>query len=668
VLEIDDLLRKYAGGRIPPFVPASDKPEDSGLLNGRLVEIYQRGFADRYSIPLGILAAERVWQPVAEKWQCANYSLNRSSQAEWTGFCAAVRSGQGNAACEACDRDFAARAEVEGAPIAYLCCHGLIDFAVPVRINGKIIAVLFSGQLKPKAGCYWNPEMTEPTGLFHQLETGQVGVDISEESNLRIARAERTLGYATGELSRRLDEDINSKRIDGICPDGVRTIIEQLSEAAGHLSNLATATYQLESARIIAAIRGKAAESLKFLTADPTQPIEFWETISAALQMAAEYFGSEYIAVLACDSEPSPSVKILAQWPPAKANGSQPAEVSTDGIFVKSLLKLAKEARDLRVVPAAKFVPAINRFLPKLTKKGDPLVLSAVHSKTSATHIVMGCDSRVELSTLANSSQLSLADLLGAIAMITEVARLIQELEVTAERQTSFVLDMAHDLRNPIQNVIVLADVLKNAALPVDKVVQHASRIATQVRRLNLLSQRVWTLVTIEREGFDATADRNLRLYDIVNQWVDLLQDSAASRAVTVVVDRDLKNWSPVFVNELLCTQAVLNLVDNAIKYSSGGTEVRISGDEDADTYNLRISNRGIGIPPDEIDRIFEKFHRARVAQEHVREGTGIGLAVVKLFADHYGNVSVTSDPIRGSRDYKTVFSLSVRKRSVRYV
>jgi signal transduction histidine kinase len=252
--------------------------------------------------------------------------------------------------------------------------------------------------------------------------------------------------------------------------------------------------------------------------------------------------------------------------------------------------------------------------------------------------------------------------------MITEVARLIQELEVTAERQASFVLNMAHDLRNPIQNVIVLADVLKNATLPVEKVIQHASRIATQVRRLNLLSQRVWTLVTIEREGFDASADKRLRLYDVVNQWVDLLQESATSRSLTVVIDRTLKDWSPVFVNELLCTQAVLNLLDNAIKYSSVGTEVRIYGEEDADTYHLSFSNRGIGIPPEETDRIFEKFHRARAAQEHVREGTGIGLAVVKFFAEHYGDISVTSVPIRGSGDHKTVFRLSVRKRSARYV
>ena len=149
--EMLELLEKYSNGRIPPLV-VEENPKQ-GLINGELLKIYQKGFSTKESIPLGILLALESYSSLEKKWQNGNYKLNTWTKPEWKAYCKELRSGEhGNKSCESCDIHHALLAEKEKQVIAYLCDHGMIDFAMPVLVREDVAAVIFTGQRKSKEG------------------------------------------------------------------------------------------------------------------------------------------------------------------------------------------------------------------------------------------------------------------------------------------------------------------------------------------------------------------------------------------------------------------------------------------------------------------------------------------------------------------------------------
>jgi two-component system phosphate regulon sensor histidine kinase PhoR len=103
-------------------------------------------------------------------------------------------------------------------------------------------------------------------------------------------------------------------------------------------------------------------------------------------------------------------------------------------------------------------------------------------------------------------------------------------------------------------------------------------------------------------------------------------------------------------VNPQLLEQALTNLIDNAVKYSGPGSPVRISIRRTGTTVSLSVRDRGIGIPPKDLPRVFERFYRVDRARSRELGGTGLGLAIVKHIAlAHGGTVRAQSEPGAGS-------------------
>ena len=141
------------------------------------------------------------------------------------------------------------------------------------------------------------------------------------------------------------------------------------------------------------------------------------------------------------------------------------------------------------------------------------------------------------------------------------------------------------------------------------------------------------------------------------------LLDLAERRDIAILVDQELSRWAPIRVNKGLFIHTALNLIDNAIKYSRDGTEVRIDGKRLPGGMSLSFVNRGIRIRDEDKERIFDRYWRSDDAKKHVQEGTGIGLSIVKVFVEFYGASEVRSVPVAGTRDYVTEFKLLIRDR-----
>jgi hypothetical protein len=344
---MDELLEKYAGGRIPPLVPPPGKPLDSGLLNGELVKIYQRGFATVHSLPLGILAADQLREAGPQKWDAANYGLNEFSRSAWVTACGVIRHDQeGERECEACDRRFASQAEQANRVVAYLCDHGMIDFAVPVIVSGAVIAVLLAGQRKPRPGTRWNPEFVHGGGLFRELAPGEEGEDAWPVARTRLERTERRLNIPGGSLLNLLEQNTVRHELE-VGPDDVQRIMDDLETAGKQLSELATTTFQSHKARIVAWIRSGIAESLKNLTGNGHRPESFWQEIEASLCVSSRYFGADYGAVLWIQTEPQPRLRVLASARGGKVTRPKTEEVELPLGRIQTIMAAVEHLNDL---------------------------------------------------------------------------------------------------------------------------------------------------------------------------------------------------------------------------------------------------------------------------------------------------------------------------------
>jgi two-component system phosphate regulon sensor histidine kinase PhoR len=135
------------------------------------------------------------------------------------------------------------------------------------------------------------------------------------------------------------------------------------------------------------------------------------------------------------------------------------------------------------------------------------------------------------------------------------------------------------------------------------------------------------------------------------------LEQNALNKGITIDRSR-IKNLPPVLGDPGRLEQVLVNLLDNAVKYTPGNGSVTIFAAESGDMVQISVSDTGAGIPPKDLPRIFERFYRVDAARSREVEGTGLGLAIVKHIVQlHGGAVSAESTPGKGS-----TFSFTLKK------
>ena len=139
-----------------------------------------------------------------------------------------------------------------------------------------------------------------------------------------------------------------------------------------------------------------------------------------------------------------------------------------------------------------------------------------------------------------------------------------------------------------------------------------------------------------------------------------LLQERAEQKKISII-NESISGASPrVTADQGRFEQVVVNLLENAIKYTADGGTVRLFTEDDGDFIKVSVADTGIGIPGKDLPRIFERFYRVDEARTREQGGTGLGLAIVKhIIQLHGGTVSVSSVPGQGS-----LFSFTLKKAS----
>jgi signal transduction histidine kinase len=210
---------------------------------------------------------------------------------------------------------------------------------------------------------------------------------------------------------------------------------------------------------------------------------------------------------------------------------------------------------------------------------------------------------------------------------------------------------MSHELRTPITSINGFAELL----MADDKVPEDAreflSIIHAESQRVARMLSTFLSVAKLEQKDRQEVLIAPLTLDDVVREAITSFQPVARRKRIRLV-ERDGQRLPPVAADRGLITQAVANLVDNAIKYSPERTSVTLSTALEADTVRLTVEDRGYGIPPEDQDKVWEKFYRvARDGRIKEEESTGLGLSFVRQVVEqHGGHVFLESEPGLGSK------------------
>ena len=225
-----------------------------------------------------------------------------------------------------------------------------------------------------------------------------------------------------------------------------------------------------------------------------------------------------------------------------------------------------------------------------------------------------------------------------------ELRQANQTLRNIDEKRRGFFADISHELRTPLTIIRGEGEIaLRGASKRVSEYKQSIARIVEQAKHLTLL---VNDLLFIARQGAGA-ARLNLQTIDLGELVQKVCGDAevlAHSKAVNVSYDSNGAEHDLVRGDPARLRQMLLVLLDNAVRYSQSNGEVKVAIARTDQEVTVRVSDSGIGIPPDEIESIFERFRRAGNAMEHNAEGLGLGLPVAKAIVEaHKGRIEMAS-------------------------
>ncbi len=236
-----------------------------------------------------------------------------------------------------------------------------------------------------------------------------------------------------------------------------------------------------------------------------------------------------------------------------------------------------------------------------------------------------------------------------------------------SDLKSNFVSSVSHELRAPIASVRLLAESLDRGRITDEvKRREYYHLIGQECRRLSSLIENVLDFSRID-QGRRRYELEPTDLLALVEQTVHLMQAYAAERGVQLRLERPASLDPPPALDGKAIQQALVNLIDNAVKHSPAGTTVAIGvsggNGEAAAPLILAVTDQGAGIPAAERERIFEPFYRRGSELRRETPGVGIGLSIVKHVAEaHGGRVRVESEVGQGSRFVMELPAASARR------
>jgi two-component system phosphate regulon sensor histidine kinase PhoR len=297
--------------------------------------------------------------------------------------------------------------------------------------------------------------------------------------------------------------------------------------------------------------------------------------------------------------------------------------------------------------------PSSIKRTPLLAILRDSALFTVLENVLATGEAVKG---RIQLATagdrvfVVHAAPLVAEEARGAVAVLHEIT----EIERLERVRQDFVANVSHELRTPLAAILGYAETLLDGAMEdAETSKKFLETIKAHAIRLNNISADLLTLS--ELDAGISIAPSIFSIKETLATAVRTLEPEARLRGVNLICgeieDVEIRGY------KLRLEQAIVNLVDNAIKFNRAGGEVRIEAYRTSEGHlNITVADTGCGIPLHDVSRIFERFYRVDRARSRQVGGTGLGLAIVKHAVEVMnGKVEVTSELGKGSR-----FSLSI--------
>ncbi len=314
---------------------------------------------------------------------------------------------------------------------------------------------------------------------------------------------------------------------------------------------------------------------------------------------------------------------------------------------LRQLLSLPLQVEDrtpLEIIRNAELERALRQVLQEDENTTLELTLPSPEGKTFEVNVVAIPPSPEGTATEDEGRR-------GVIAIFHDITRL-KELE---KIRRDFVANVSHELRTPLTTIKGYAETLLEGALKEEVAAQFVQVIKRHSDRLAKIVEELLMLSKIESREFQFKTEP-ISISDLIADVLDFLREPCNKKRLSVSYDPPP---IPLFVqgDRHYLEQVFMNLLDNAIKYGREEGKVTISViEKDHHAVEISVRDNGIGIPKEDLGRIFERFYRVDKGRSQELGGTGLGLSIVKhIVQAHGGKVWAESTPGKGSTFYVTL-------------
>lgn len=241
--------------------------------------------------------------------------------------------------------------------------------------------------------------------------------------------------------------------------------------------------------------------------------------------------------------------------------------------------------------------------------------------------------------TLSGSDELSI---LG-----NEFNHLTERLQTSENKRRQFVSDASHELKTPLASIKLLTDSILQYDMDAETMREFVGDIGNEAERLNRMTLKLLALTKGEVSPEDAESEI-ICMAPTIDRVVKMLTGIAQENRISIRLD--LRQDSMVLIHEDDLYQIAFNLVENGIKYNVPGGTLTVSLHQQEDMAVLRVSDTGMGIPPESINHVFERFYRVDKARSRESGGSGLGLAIVRSMVErNNGEITLQSTVGKGT-------------------
>ncbi|MFV1449532.1 HAMP domain-containing sensor histidine kinase [Maribacter sp. HS] len=238
------------------------------------------------------------------------------------------------------------------------------------------------------------------------------------------------------------------------------------------------------------------------------------------------------------------------------------------------------------------------------------------------------------------------------VAYAGAIYQLIRQKQIS-EIKTDFINNMTHEFKTPIATINLAVEAIRNPKIIVDqeKVLRYLQMIRDENKRMHAQVENVLRISKLEKNQLDISKDR-VNVHDIIEDAITHVELIVDDRGGYIHTHLDAER-SEVLANEMHFTNVIVNMLDNAIKYSEDAPKIDVFTERAKNYIIIKVQDQGAGMSKGVVKKVFEKFYREHTGDIHNVKGHGLGLAYVKkIVEDHQGEVYAESEKGKGSTFY----------------